>query len=126
MVLLHYKVKMSLETIIETGPVIERLNDLNKYLPNQPELVYQFWKSVAYSLGDLGKLLTVNAFYIALTRALDNLKLEPKTVFENIMIDAYLLDRAVDISGAVCSKEFTAGVKQFIETDFEDICFTPF
>lgn len=105
---------MSLESITETAPIIEKLNKLNTYLPNQKELIYSFGRALAYELGQ-SKRLTPSGFYLSFGRALeDSIDREGGDPTELLELGS-LSSKLVDIAKAVCPKEFAEGVREFDE-----------
>lgn len=109
---------MSLESITETAPIIEKLNKLSNYLPNQKELVYRFGKVLAYELGQ-SKRLTPSGFYLSFARALeDSMDREGGDPTELLEL-GFLSSKLVDIAKAVCPEDFADGVREFDELDSE-------
>ncbi|MDP4012317.1 MAG: hypothetical protein Q8R00_01810 [Candidatus Nanoarchaeia archaeon] len=104
---------MTLEALTETAPIIERLNKLEQYLPNQKPILYKFAKGFAYQLGEGNKMLTLSAFVMNAMRTLENAR--SGDVFEDILTAGYVMDKLPTIAKTICSDEFAQGVVEFLE-----------
>ena len=113
---------MTLDDALSMEPIKEKLKTLNKYIPNQEDIIYIFG---AYLADRLNEELVPQGFYLAAKMVIDDLKrgkseflgksIPSKLVGYPSQIYTILSMEIPRIAEAVCPPEFAEGVKRMDE-----------
>lgn len=106
---------MSLEQITLAGPIRERLRRLKTILPGREELIYQFGETFAEALGKRERITPAGLYDIAIQAELNLANKITSDPIAGLSIKWKLDDYLLNVITAVCSKEFLAGIKEYIK-----------
>src|SRR3989338_4503041 len=107
--------KMSLEQITLAGPIRERLRRLKTILPGREELIYKFGETFVEALGKRERITPAGLYNIALQAEFNLVNKITSDTIERLSITWKLNDYLLKVITAVCSKEFVAGVEEYIK-----------
>lgn len=107
---------MTLETIAETAPIIERLDNLRKLMPGRQEHFYRFYEEFAKLMCER-KRLVPSGFCSLAEKVLYDFDIKNiEDPFSRLKIGMELVETIPYVAKATCPKDFAEGVEEIYNT----------